>query len=255
MTARILFISLSAALAGYGCSSSEEMAEPVCGDDQTLNLRIAGAQPEDPDGRIAGVDLDDQITGSAGEPVIDFGGTPNDYDDPDGTGGVDAAGNTLDDTILFIYDQTLDSTLAGNELTLAMDYDLDEVGSCSGLRVGLGDTATADTLWSGVAYRANRLGSVPITIDLGGVATAATLRDVGVRVELTEADPSNPSVVVGGWIAVDDIYQASIASLSAEELEEYGELIEEVLAITADAAPGADGEPTGISFMLRADAL
>ncbi len=222
-----------------GCAQATELATPTCGDDRDLNLRIDGAPLPTPDDVVAGVDLDGSVTAGGDE-------GPPDYDDPDGTRGVDAAGNLLGLLVEEFYDQTLDSTLAGNALSIVLSYDTDPTsGACEGLRVAHEGTVRT-AVWSGEVYRVTDLGDVPFTVDLGGVATEVVFRDLAVRIPSDETD-----ITLGGWITVDDLYAASIASLSDQEVTDWGPLIGQLYEGSADIVDD-DGTALGLSFMLHA---
>jgi hypothetical protein len=243
MTNRHTLILALLALAGCTTSHGDAVPDPRCATDGALELQTVGVQrADDVDLTLAGVDLDGEATapGDAPEP---------DYTDPDGTPGVDASGTDMEWLVTEIYDQGIDEAVAGQPLALDLRYAHEADGSCAGLDVALSEGPWAAASWNGSTYRAHELGDAPFAIDLGGVSTGVTLRDVAVRLEI-EGDRVS-SAVIGGWIGTDDLYTAAIASLNESELEEYDEAIVALIDAFADVDADRDGEPDGVSFMFR----
>ena len=243
--ALLLLCGLGASAAG--CASTTDGAPlppPECAADGPITLRVAGVQlaTDDADSVMPGLDLDGEWS-TSGESV------EPDYTDPDGTPGVDAASAQLDWLVQEIYDQTIDEALAGNRVPLELSFERDAELGCQGLAVALSGDEPRMADWSGSAYRAHELGDRPFAIALGGVTTTVTLRDIGVRLEVEDARVR--SAVIGGWVTTDDLYAASIASLSDEELAEYDDAVRALVDAFADVAPDETGAFTGVTFMLR----
>jgi len=243
MTHRHTLILALLALAGCTTTHGEPVPDPRCATDGPLRLQTVGVQHADEETlALAGVDLDG-VTSSPDET------DEPDYTDPDGTPGVDASGSDMAWLVTGIYDQGIDEAVAGQLVELDLRYARDPEGACAGLDVALAGGPWIAASWNGATYRAHELGEAPFAIDLGGEVTEVTLNDVGVRLEV-EGDRVS-SAVVGGWISTSDLYEAAIASLNDDELEEYGDVIVDLIHAFADVDGDRDGEPDGVSFMFR----
>ena len=113
--------------------------------------------------------------------------------------------------VKILYETTLDSALTANTFRLEVRYLSDAEGMCAGLQVSLDDDVPQAAAWTNGTWRTNGV--------LGERSVAITLR--GSR-------------------------RRSRFATSA-----YGELARSLVEAIADTAPNAEGEPQGVSFMLR----
>ena len=195
--------------------------------------------------------LDLQLAGSvaARGDGVELDGLVDDLDgvDRDGTQGIDSEGNLLEGPLDRFFATNLQDILQNNSLHLEVTYEEDADGSCEALTVALDDdTSVVATPTDGAWRTSGLLGDRPLRLTFRGVTTEVTFHDIGVRV--VTSDSGDTQVVVGGWMEVDEVEAAILASLDEGEVEEYDAWVQAILETVADIDLDTNGNPHGVSF-------
>ncbi len=200
---------------------------------ESLDLHIAGPPPDRSDSYVVGINVDGEWGGGI---------------DPDGTSGIDTEADYMELAVQAFFESGLGAVLRLNEFHLEVSYAGDAEGRCDEVAVALDDDALLSATETYEAWRTEGvLGDRPIQLLLRDVVTEVIFHDIGVRLVLDEGGVTE--VVIGGWMSVDEIYEAVLASLDENEVEDYDDYVRDVLESAVDLE--VNGE-RGVSFAFEA---